>query len=128
MAYMGKSEALEKKGDEAGSGRLLEEAKRFVDRVGMTVYRADLLSELGTRAEKLNRIEEAKRDFEDAAIAAKNSQMPRPFAAATFQLAELDAKQNDWVAAERLVSKGLAADRELIDIQFYISATPSDRG
>jgi CHAT domain-containing protein len=119
MAYMGKSEALEKKGDEAGSGALLEEAKRFVDQVGMTVYRADLLSDLGNRAEKLNRIEEAKRDYEEAATAAKNSQMPRPFAAATFQLAELHAKQNDWLAAEQLIPRGLAADRELIDIQFY---------
>jgi CHAT domain-containing protein len=119
MAYMGKSEALEKKGDESGSGALLEEAKRFVDQVGMTVYRADLLSELGNRAEKLNQFGEAKRDFEEAAMAAKNSQMPRPFAAATFQLAELYAKQNDWLAAEGLISRGLAADRELIDIQYY---------
>jgi CHAT domain-containing protein len=119
MAYMGKAEALEEKGDETGSVQLLEEAKRFVDRIGMTVYRADLLSELGTRAEKLNRIEEAKQDFEDAATAAKNSQMPRPFAAATFHLAELYARQHDWTAAERLISRGLAADRELIDIQFY---------
>ena len=119
MAYMAKSEALEKKGDEAGSGKLLEEAKRFVDPNGMRVYQADLLIGLQAHAEKLNHIEEAKRDFEDAAMAARNSQMPRPFAAATFRLAELDAKQNDWLAAERLISGGLAADRELIDIQFY---------
>ena len=119
MAYMGKSEALEAKGDEAGSGDLLEEAKRFVDRVGMTVYRADLLIALGTRAEKLNKPDEAKMDFEEAATAATNSQMPRPFAAATFQLVELQAKRGDWAAAQRLISRGLAADRELIDVQFY---------
>jgi tetratricopeptide (TPR) repeat protein len=71
MAYMGKAQALEMIGDDRGSGELLVQAKRFVDNVGMTVYKADLLIALGSRAAKHGNLAEAETDFEQAATSAK---------------------------------------------------------
>jgi len=71
MAYMGKAQALDMTGDDHGSGELLIEAKRFVDNVGMIVYRADLLIALGSHAAKHGKLAEAKSYFEQAATAAQ---------------------------------------------------------
>jgi tetratricopeptide (TPR) repeat protein len=52
MAYMGTAQALESQGDTAGASRLLAQANEFVERVGMTVYKADLATALGIQVEK----------------------------------------------------------------------------
>lgn len=118
MAYMGKAQALEAEGDGIGSGRLLKEASEFVDRIGMTVYKADLAIALGVRAEKQGKLGEAELAFERACAAATASHMPRPFADAMFHKVELRQRTGDWSGAERLLPDALRADRKLIDIQF----------
>ena len=118
MAYMGKSQSLEGEGDGIGSGRLLTEASEFVDRIGMTVYKADLAIALGVRAEKQGRMADAEAEFQRACEAATASHMPRPLADAMFHKIELRQRTGDWSGAERLLSGALQADRKLIDIQF----------
>ena len=118
MAYMGKSQALDAEGDATGSGLLLKEANEFVDRIGMTVYKADLAIALGVRAEKQGKVAEAEAEFNRACQTAAASHMPRPFADAMFHRIELGQRTGDWFAAEKLVPTALNADRKLIDIQF----------
>ncbi len=118
MAYMGKAQALESQGDLSAASRLLGEANAFVEQIGMTVYKADLAIALGNQAEKRSKFGEAEADFDRACAAAKLSHMPRPFADAMFHKIELRERNNDWRGAEKLIPAALAADRELIDIQF----------
>jgi len=118
MAYMGKAQALDMTGDDHGSGELLIQAKKFVDNVGMTVYRADLLIALGSRAAKHGNLAEAELEFDQAATAARESHMPRPFADAVFHGVQVREQTGDWIGASQLIWSGLQADRKLIDIQF----------
>lgn len=118
MAYMGKSQALEIEGRPRESRELLEEAWHFVDQTNMSVYKADLLIALGTRAVKAKHVPEAINLFEQAAAAAQKAGMPRPFADATFQVTDLLVRSGDYPGAERKVIKGLAASRRLVDMYF----------
>src|SRR3954451_3536055 len=102
MAYMGKSQALASQGDLAGASRLLEQADKFVEQVGMTVYKADLAIALGVQAEKRGQFADAEAEFDRACAAAKSSQMPRPFADAMFHKIELRERKLDWRGAEKL--------------------------
>jgi CHAT domain-containing protein len=118
MAYMGKSEALEHQGKSRESGDLLEEARRFVDKTNMSVYKADLLVALGNKAAKAKDLSTARQYFEQAAAAARNAGMPRPYAGAMFHLTDLSVATGDLQSAERQVKEGLAADRKLIDMEY----------
>ncbi len=118
MAYMGKSQALESQGDVEGASHLLTQARQFVERVGMTVYEADLAIALGVQAEKRGKLAEAEAEFERARQAATRSHMPRPLADALFHKIELLERRSEWLSARHLIPTALKADRRLIDVQF----------
>lgn len=118
MAYMGKSQVLERQGHNTESRALLEEAQRFVDRTNMSVYKADLLVALGSKAERAKNFSVARALYEQAAAAAQNAGMPRPYADAMFHLTDLSIRVGDWRTAERQVKEGLIADRKLIDLEY----------
>lgn len=116
MAYMGKAQALDRRGLSKESQALLSEAQRYVEAANMSVYKADLLIALGHKARRIGDVGTAKTLFEQGAEAAKKASMPRPYADAQFQLAELLAKSGDLVSAEVKVHKGLKASRALVDM------------
>ena len=119
MAYMGKAQALERLGNDKESLILLQQAKQFVEKIGMNVYMADLSIALGERAIKRGLLKEAEQDFEEAEQFAARAKMPRPRAAALMHLIELESKAGDWLKARALIRPALEADRQLIDMQFY---------
>jgi tetratricopeptide (TPR) repeat protein len=121
MAYMGKSQALEMKGNAKESRELLEEAERFVDSANMSVYKADLLVALGNKAARTKDTTGAQKFYEQAAEAAQKAGMPRPYADAMFHLTDLSVGAGDFHTAELQVKDGLIADRKLIDMESELS-------
>jgi CHAT domain-containing protein len=117
MAYMGKSQALHKLGDEAGSMKLLDEARKFVELRNMSVYRADLLNALGARLQATDKTR-AEQLFREAAESALKAGMPRPYSEAMFRLTDLLIEAGDFRGARSTVEMGLKASRELVDMEF----------
>ncbi len=118
MAYMGKSTALEHQGKNRESRDLLEEAQLFVDRTNMSVYKADLLVALGSKAARAKDVATARKYYEQAAAAAQKAGMPRPYADSMFHLTDLSVAAGDLHTAEHQVREGLIADRKLIDMEY----------
>jgi CHAT domain-containing protein len=118
MAYMAKSTALEHQGKNRESRDLLEEARHFVDTTNMSVYKADLLIALGSKAAKAKDVTTARQCYEQAAAAAQKAGMPRPYADAMFHLTDLSVAAGDLHIAEKQVKEGLVADRKLIDMEY----------
>ncbi len=118
MAYMGKAQALEAQGDLPGSATLLQQALKFVETADMRVYKADLLLALAGRAIKQKRTNDAEALLDQAAKAATEAGMPRPYAEANLRMTELYMAAGDFQHAETSMRKCVNASRQLVDMYF----------
>src|SRR5262249_49142611 len=116
MAHMAKASALDGLHRPAEAQAFLDRVLAFVNASNMSVYKPDILIALGEREAKENQRDEAIQNFDEAVRSAAAVGMPRPQAAALFQLSKLYLAAGDLVAAEERVTAGLTASRELVDM------------
>jgi CHAT domain-containing protein len=116
MAHMGKAHSLNELGRTTEAQESLGRAARYVEEIGMNVYRADILQALAESAIRNRDYSTAKALLLDAIQSAEKFSMPRPRAASLLTLSRIYRDTGDLQKADECASAAIIAARKLIDM------------
>lgn len=116
MAHMGKAHSLNELGRTSEAQEFLGRAARYVEDIGMNVYRADILQALAESAIRNRDYDTAKTLLMDAIQSAEKFAMPRPRAASLLTLSRVCRDTGDFEKADEFASEAILAARKLVDM------------
>ncbi len=116
MAHMGKAHSLNVLGRTSEAQEFLNRAARYVEEIGMNVYRADILQALAESAIRNRDYNNAKALLMDAIQSAEKFAMPRPRAASLLTLSRICRDMGEFEKADEFASEAIIAARKLVDM------------